>query len=237
MKKFKQLHFWLVIPFLITFFGFYFSYWSVFNEIPFYQHVHGITATLWFLLIIVQPYLYQKSSMKLHRTLGIIGLFLAGGVVFSALQIVPNNLKLNVADVSLKYIFILIDFISLIGFTYAVIQSILNKKEIDLHARFMVSTVFWIMLPALTRLLFFPQIAIFGHPTPLSFKDCIYVAGIMVLIALIVLILIDYKKQKKIFRAYTTVGIVTLLIIISMEYFGKAQWWIDFCHALFETGN
>lgn len=199
MKKFKNLHFWLILPFLVTFFGFYFSYWSVFNEAPFYQHVHGLTATLWFLLIIVQPFLYQKAQMNLHRSLGIIGLFLAGGVVFSALQIIPNNLNLKLSDLSLRYIFILIDFVSLIGFAYAVIQSVLNKKDIELHARYIISTVFWIMLPALTRLLFFPQMVIFGHPTPLSFKECIYAAGIIVLLVLVILILLDYKKIKSFF--------------------------------------
>lgn len=236
MKKFKYLHFWLIFPFLITFFGFYFSYWSIFTEVPFYQHVHGLTATLWFLLIVLQPYLYQKNRMKMHRTLGIIGLFLAGGVVFSSLQIVPNNLKINVSDPSQNYIFILIDFVTLIGFSYAVILSILKKREIEIHARFMISTVFWIMLPALTRFLYFSQIPIFGRPTPLTFKDCLYLAGYIILITLLVLILLDYKKHKKIFRAYSSVSIATFFILLTINYFTKAQWWIKFCNTLFGNG-
>lgn len=236
MKKFKYLHLWLIIPFLITFFGFYFSYWSIFTEVPFYQHVHGLTATLWFLLIVLQPYLYQKSNMKMHRTLGIIGLFLAGGVVFSSLQIVPNNLKINISDPGQNYSFIFMDFVTLIGFSYAVILSILNKREIELHARFMISTVFWIMLPALTRLLYFPQIPIFGRPTPLTFKACLYLAGVIILIVLLVLILSDYKKHKKIFLAYSSVSMATSLMILTFNYFAKAKWWINFCDTLFGSG-
>ena len=88
-KLFPKAHFWLLIPFFLTFAGFYLSYWSKFSEAPFRQHVHGLTATAWYLLVIVQPWLIHNKHPKYHRKLGIIGIFLAGGVVSSALQVMP----------------------------------------------------------------------------------------------------------------------------------------------------
>ena len=48
---------------------------------------------------------------------------------------------------------------------------------------------------------------------------------------------IGLQKHKKFFRAYTTVSIATLLILLTMDYFGNAEWWIDFCHKLLEMEN
>ena len=171
MKKFPKAHLWLVIPFIVAFAGFFFSYWSRFTEAPFHQHLHGLSATAWYILIIVQPFLYQKSKMKLHRTLGIIGVFLAGGVVFSALQIIPKNLTLETISDHMRYSFVFVDFIFVIGFSYSVIMAVINKAEIDLHARYLISTVFWVMLPALGRLIYFPLLIAYGYPTPISFQQ------------------------------------------------------------------
>ncbi|PCJ97177.1 MAG: hypothetical protein COA50_05940 [Flavobacteriaceae bacterium] len=234
MKKFQKAHLWMIIPFVIAFMGFYFSYWSVFTEAPFHQHLHGLTATAWFILIIVQPYLYQKSKMKLHRKLGVIGVFLAGGVVFSALQIIPINLTLEKVEESLRYSFIFVDFIFVIGFSYAVIMAVIHKKNINLHARYLFSSVFWVMLPALSRLLYFPQLITYGYPTPVSFEQCIYIAGATILIVLGILIFLDYRKDRKFYTPYILTAAVTAIVLLLWNYFGHAVWWRKFCHMLLE---
>jgi len=232
MKKFQKAHLWLIIPFLIVFLGFYFSYWSKFKEAQFTQHLHGLTATAWFILIIVQPFLYQKSKMDLHRRLGIIGVFIAGGVVFSAMQIIPNNLRLENVVEHLRYSFVFADFIFVIGFSYAVIMAIINKNNIDLHARYLFSTVFWVMLPALSRLIYFPLFINYGFPTPISFLQCVYIAGGLIILALIVLILLDYLRERKFFRPYVLVTVTNGIVLLLWGYFGSAPWWRSFCHAL-----
>ncbi len=232
MKKFPKAHLWLIIPFLIAFTGFYFTYWSKFSEARFTQHLHGLSATAWFVLIIIQPFLYQKAKMNLHRILGIIGLFIAGGVVFSAMQVIPNNLTLENISENLRYSFIFADFVFVFGFSYSVIMAIINKKDIDIHARYMISTVFWVMLPALSRLIYFPLLISYGFPTPITFLQCFYIAGGIILLVLGILILLDFLKEKKFYRPYLLVTLTTLVVLLFFNYFGYADWWRTFCSAL-----
>lgn len=89
---FPRTHLWLILPFVITISGFIF-YWMSFNNSPFRHHVHGLSATAWYLLVILQPYLYQQNKMQLHRKVGFLGLFLAGALVFSGLQNIPFTNK------------------------------------------------------------------------------------------------------------------------------------------------
>ena len=230
MKKFPKAHLWLIIPFLIAFTGFYFTYWSKFSEARFVQHLHGLSATAWFVLIIVQPFLYQKSKMNLHRILGTIGLFIAGGVVFSAMQVIPNNLKLENISENLRYSFIFADFVFVFGFSYSVIMAIIYKKDVDIHARYLISTVFWVMLPALSRLIYFPLLISYGFPTPISFLQCVYIAGGSILLVLCILILLDFLKEKKLYRPYLLVTLTTLVVLLSWNYFGYAEWWREICY-------
>src|SRR5687768_13363648 len=44
-------------------------------------HLHGIVMTLWIVLFFVQVRLVAAHRVKLHRRLGVIGIFLAGLVV------------------------------------------------------------------------------------------------------------------------------------------------------------
>jgi len=232
MKKFPKAHLWLILPFVIAFSGFFFTYWSRFTEAPFHQHLHGLSATAWFILIIVQPYLYQKDNMALHSVLGTIGLFLAGGVVFSAMQVIPNNLTLETISESLRYSFVFADFIFVIGFSYSVITAILYKRNIDLHGRYLISTVFWVMLPALARLIYFPLLISYGFPPPISFQQTVYIAGGLIIAVLLILIGIDYNKDKKVYRPYILVTVTSAIVLLMWNYMGEAEWWKEVCKAV-----
>lgn len=232
MKHFPKAHLWLLCPFFIATTGFFFTYWSKFSEVPFYQHLHGLTATAWYLLLVLQPYLYTRNNMSLHRRFGFIGIFLAGGVVFSALQIVPNNIGSENLSPVLQYGLTFIDFIALTGFSYSLILGVFNRKEISIHARYMISTAFWALLPALARLIYFPMVIIYQYPPPVSFIQVIHISVALVLVTLGIMMWLDYKNEKRFYRAYLLVAAATLFMSLSIEYMGTAQWWIDFCNAL-----
>ena len=79
MMKYKNYHLWMLIPFVISILGFSYSYYFNLTNATFHQHVHGISETLWYVLVIVQPYLIiRKQSIQRHKTLGTIGIILAG---------------------------------------------------------------------------------------------------------------------------------------------------------------
>ena len=229
MSLFPKAHLWLLIPFFIAITGFYFTYWSVFTEVPFRQHGHGLTATLWYVFLIVQPYLYTKGKLNLHRQLGFVGLFIAGGVVFSVLQIIPYNLLNPNMSQQLKYGLTFIDCIVLIGFSTSVLMAMFCVKNTPKHGRWMISTVIWALVPALSRLIYFPMTIISEGEPILSFIQVIWLCLGLILITLSLMMWDDYRKNKKVYNSYIFTVIGSIFFTALMEVMGESTWWINLC--------
>ena len=128
---FRRAHLWLLIPLVITLLGFTPSYFMKSGEGTWHQHIHGISATLWFVLLIVQPYLARHGQLPRHRLIGPIGLGLAGMVVASALAVIPANIE-NAQRTDLSpfispafyYGISFLDVVIAIGFTVSIVMAI-----------------------------------------------------------------------------------------------------------------
>ena len=69
LTQYRNTHLWLLVPFGIVLIAFLPSYWLAFAEAPWRQHLHGLTATAWFILLIAQPYLVTRGhgqSVHVH---------------------------------------------------------------------------------------------------------------------------------------------------------------------------
>ena len=159
---YRTLWAWMIVPMVLMQAGIFFDYWGDFSENDWSIHVHYWTATAWYLLLILQPYWATHGKLARHRTVGIIGMFLAGGVGITALSMLGRDLRLvqlateqperfgpftpeffyGVAAVELPMVLI---------FCMAVIMAILRRKSLQDHAWWLISTVFIIMMPALSR--------------------------------------------------------------------------------------
>ena len=162
MNKYKGLWKWMIIPMVIMQIGIFYDYWGDLSENAFSVHVHYWTGTAWYLFLIVQPYFATHGQIERHRTVGIIGMFLAGGVCLTALSMLHRDIAS--ADLSIAqperfgpfqaWFFLgvaAVEIVMMVAFGYAVIKSILHRKEIENHSWWLISTVFLIMMPALGR--------------------------------------------------------------------------------------
>jgi len=228
MSNYKNVHLWLLIPFIIVILGFMPGYWLKFATAPWRQHLHGITATLWFILLIVQPYLVTRGHVSQHRFYGMIALVLAGGVALSALSAIPYNLINERLPETARYGLSFIDFVLVPGFAVAVLMAIKNAKRIDDHARWMISTVFWVISPGLFRLLFFPLII-------LKIPDVGSKAGLLLAttgVANILVLSFLMLRDKRVHPAYLSAALGSLVLFVPMTV-GDMQWWRNFADALF----
>jgi len=163
IMKYKHFHLWMLIPFAISILGFSYSYYTNLANATFHQHVHGISATLWYILVIVQPYLIvRKQSIQRHKTLGTIGIILAGIVAGSAFAIIPKNIDdVKALDVNgffnptFAYFATMIDFVLVCMFVLSVSLAILSikKKKLTDHVQWLMASVFFVLSPALLRML------------------------------------------------------------------------------------
>lgn len=159
---YRNFHLWMLIPFAISVLGFSYSYYLNLANATFHQHVHGISATLWYVLIVVQPYLIaRKQDIRRHRELGAIGTLLAGIVAGSAFTIIPKNID-DVATLdpngffnpTFAYFAVVVDFVLVSLFVASVAMAILAMKRRNLagHVQWMMASVFFVLSPGLARL-------------------------------------------------------------------------------------
>ncbi len=162
MNKYKSLHQWMLIPMLVMQAGIFKDYWGDFTDNVWAVHIHYWTGTVWYLYLIIQPYFATHGQMARHRTNGIIGMFLAGGVCLTALAMMHRDLA-N-ADMAAKmrdnfgpfepwffYGVAVVEIVMMMAFGFAIIKSIIHRKKMEDHAWWLIASVFLIMMPALGR--------------------------------------------------------------------------------------
>lgn len=142
--------------------GIFKDYWGDFSDNAWSVHIHYWTGTVWYLYLIIQPYFATHGQMQRHRTNGIIGMFIAGGVCLTALSMMNRDIVNAQRALELPERFgpfqpwfffgvAAVEIVMMTAFGYAVIKSIIHRKEVENHAWWLISTVFIIMMPALGR--------------------------------------------------------------------------------------
>jgi hypothetical protein len=162
MNKYKSLHKWMLIPMLFMQLGIFKDYWGDFSDNAWSVHIHYWTGTIWYIYLIIQPYYATSGQMAKHRTNGIIGMFIAGGVCLTALSMMNRDIANAERSLAMPdrfgpfqpwffYGVAIVEIVMMTAFGYAVIKSIIHRKQVEDHAWWLISTVFIIMMPALGR--------------------------------------------------------------------------------------
>jgi hypothetical protein len=162
VNKYKTLHLWMILPMIIMQFGIYRDYWGDFSENAWSVHMHYWTGTVWYAYLIIQPWFATHGRLALHRTNGIIGMFIAGGVCLTALSMLNRDIVTTERSMAAPDRFgpfepwfffgvAAVEIIMMTAFGFAVIKSILHRKQVENHSWWMITTVFIIMMPALGR--------------------------------------------------------------------------------------
>jgi len=152
----------MIIPMAFMQFGIFRDYWGDFSENAWSVHIHYVTGTIWYFYLIIQPYFATHGQLTRHRTNGIIGMFIAGGVCLTALSMLHRDVVTTEKSSAAPEQFgpfqpwfffgvAAVEIVMMTAFGYAVIKSILHRKEIENHSWWLISTVFIIMMPALGR--------------------------------------------------------------------------------------
>lgn len=169
---YPRAHRYFTLALLITVAGFFPSYFAVLRTTDAVHHFHGLTATAWMLLLILQSWLYAQGKLSLHRTLGRLSLILVPGFLASGMWVVRTMLiSRGGFNLTFGAQLAAVDGISLAAFAGAYGLGFHYRRNLALHARFMASTVLLVLPPALARLLpaMLPAIRSFELAFHLSF--------------------------------------------------------------------
>ncbi len=185
----------MIIPMIIMQVGIFKDYWGDLSDNAWSVHVHYITGTVWYFYLIIQPYYATHGKMPRHRTNGIIGMFIAGAVCLTALSMMHRDV--STAERSLAnperfgpfepWFFLgvaAVEIVMMTAFGYAVIKSIIHRKQAENHAWWLISTVFIIMMPALGRGVQNLHLAI-SPGAAIDIMSSLYITTIMIIVMLL----------------------------------------------------
>ncbi len=202
-----------------TWIGFSRSYFLRIGHATIFQHAHGATAGLWMALLIVQPILYQRGQLELHRKLGRLGVYtLVPLLVMGGALMLHNMIKHQTgANPSAVYTLGYLDLWGLFMFPLFVVLAICYSRDTNLHARYMACTVLMLLPPALTRVLVFvPWVDSTAKSVDIAY-------GLMVVILL--LLLRDDRNKGRLRAPYLIALALYLPMILTMNYAAHWPWW------------
>ena len=231
MKKpefYKNAYLYFILAALVTVFAFMPSYFQRLEKTDSEHHLHGIAAMLWIIMMIVQPLLYRNGLMTWHRRIGKLSFILVPVFIFSGLTMV--NAMLIAKDnypPQLPYQLAFIDFFTLILFLACYVLAIIHRRKVQLHARYMVVTVLGILIPAITRFLFyFPFITSFNMSLHVSYS---------IIEVILLLLLFDDKRSGRIWAPYKIAILLFAIQHLTMSFAKDWGWWRQWMDAF--AGN
>jgi hypothetical protein len=142
----------------LTVWAFWPSYFArLFEQPTLWFHAHGVVLTLWLVMLVVQAQLIRTQRRSWHRQLGKLSYVLAPAVVAITAVFVHQRVGAGLAGVPvlppLALHFLALTLLSLVAFAAFYGCAIWLRRDAQLHARWMVCTVFPLVTPVTDRLI------------------------------------------------------------------------------------
>lgn len=223
---------WLYLLLLLGLTGLAFwpSYFGKLNAVPWQFHVHGVTATLWMLLLVAQGLLIHRGHRAGHRLLGtstvlLVPAFLAGGLL------VMGTMAQGQSPFHAMYAnrLIAIDFFATLGFAGFVAAALAKRRRVAEHAGWLMATPLLLISPVLARLFtgFLPPFAIRGLEDLPRFAGSVHLAQLVALAVAVALALQAREHAKP----YLWAAAVLLAQSLGFQFFGQVPGWTALCQA------
>ncbi len=209
---------------LIVVAGFWKSYFAIPPEDTLATlHAHAIPLLLWLGMLIVQPWLIHSGNRKWHRVIGKASFALFPIVAVTTTYIVFQDLGRNYDDplgeIALGNFFSGFVHVAILVAFYA--MAIYHRRNLNLHARYMLSTALPLVTPGIFRVIIF-WLADFGFPVPSAFT-------MMTIVGIIPLALVAIDKLNgRIFPPFVYLTVAWSINLAGYKIVPFIDWWQDF---------
>lgn len=216
---YRRAPFYFSLVFLTALVGFYPSYFSKLGKVDVIHHFHGVMATAWMIMLIIQGWLMRQRNFSSHRAVGKLSLIIVPLFIISGLLVVYTMLSArNGFNQTYGARLAFIDLTTIMYFFVAYVLAIVNRRNIQLHARYMASTAILVLPPALARVLgsFVPGITSFDAAFHWSF---------LITEIIIVALIIDDARSNKTRIPYLVLLVFIILQQASFLVIPHIDWW------------
>jgi hypothetical protein len=223
---FRRAHYYVGLLVLFTFPAFWWSYFSKLGTVQWQFHVHGATAGAWMVLLVAQSWAIHNGQRDLHKLVGLASivlmpLFLAGSALVIATMASGGGEFRGIFGARLA----LFDIIASLAFAGFVFGALRHRRNVALHARYMLATPLLLIAPVASRLLsvFVPGLAIRTAEEIPRFAYALQLSQALVIVAALWLWSLDRQAG----RPFLMLTAVAVLQSVSFETVGQSAAWQD----------
>jgi hypothetical protein len=186
---------------------------------------HVLSTALWLVFIISQPWLVQRKRLALHRQFGILGVFVAAGVVVTGIVVQIDVMGAYTAkgDTANAVVIPFIRLSLLFGYVICVATAIALRNRPDWHKRLILLGTFPLLQSSFDRM----AANVFGLTE---------IRGLMALVGHLVLMILfviwDRRRQGYFHPATMWCTIVIILFYLGSPAIAGTHWWREFATKL-----
>lgn len=223
---YQQSVFAFIIFFGLAIWAFWTSYYGhLRDDMPIGKHLHGVSMTLWCLMLIGQALLIRLKKNSIHKLTGKLSYVIVPLILATGAHLAHITVSEMEKGSSIYYYFIALMFNSLLAFAAIFGLAIWYRKKPLSHARYMVCTIFPLFTPITDRLIY----KHFDELIPLApmlegmpmVQMLGFVFGNLLLIGLLIW---DWKAHKR-KDVFPIVLLIMVLYHLSVATFYKFSFW------------
>jgi len=151
--RFEKSGFYFIGLVAIMFLGFWPTYFSKYFDgtanFNYYFHFHFAMASIWIVLLIVQPILIKKKKLVIHKQIGKISFIILPLFIISVILLKHHQIGGKVSDGLGASLWLQLKDIIIITVMFAI--AMINKHNVQIHARAMIATGIVFLEPTLGR--------------------------------------------------------------------------------------
>lgn len=230
---FRHAHWWVLAAFPLAFLAFWPNYLSVIGTSPWSYHLHGLTASMWLILLAIQSWSIQHGHRQFHKTNGLVSfalfpLFLAGGAtIFVGMAerfVEASSPFYRLYPPRLAWL----DFVAIGGMAFFYFQALRYRRFVGKHASYLLATAIFLLPPILGRLAPLPMGL---DPTAPEFFQQLHNGFHLGNLATALIAFVIAWRAGRNGRPFAVAGILVLISTVLFEFVGGSQaWWSVYPH-------
>lgn len=224
---YAKAHWFMLTLLPVTLLAFWPSYFGILREAPLAHHLHGVTGTLWILLLAGQSFAIHSHRLPMHRTMGRLVFALAPLLIGAFSLVTWAGAQKSVAQHPFYEAFgrALLTGDALLVFATALLVylALRHRRRVHLHSALMLSTTMGLLPPILTRIFnsYVPGLMISGPETLYRFGQALLLS-VALTVALGIFLALRYQRHG--WPWWLASGFVALLYLLYATLGPTAQW-------------
>ncbi len=226
---YSKAHFFLMGILVITLMAFWDSYFGQFLDASIAHHLHGLTATLWVLLLALQNWLIHHNRRELHRLMG-KALFIFVPLMTAAFALVTwvgaqKAVGGHPFYVQFGQALLTTDMFLLFSTPLQIYLALKFRSNVRLHSALMLGTLIGLLPPILSRLVV-NWVPAFNITSLETMKNFSYGLNISIVIGLLIPLVL-YKFYRKDGWPWLLAALIIVMVYVLYATLGQTTVWAE----------